>query len=84
MTGGRQAPEWSTSYPKPVSAAPVEEGRPEVGTVTGGGAAAPMADACSRLLVDSVPRSELLRITQLQSEMSRPPPETLPRTHGTS
>lgn len=45
---------------------------------------AAMADACSRLLVDSVPRSELLRITQLQSEMSRPPPETLPRTHGTS
>jgi len=37
-----------------------------------------LTDACSKLLVDSVPRSELLRITQLQSEMSRPPPATQP------
>ena len=37
-----------------------------------------LTDACSKLLVDSVPRSELLRITQLQSEMSRLPPATQP------
>ena len=28
-----------------------------------------LTDACSKLLVDSVPRSELLRITQLQADM---------------